>query len=101
MKKSNETKRLEEVREEITEILFDWLKDVYEGCENGAIEENIREVSVTQNNNIYDFTFILYMGIADVVFYRCLYFEDLDETLIYEYRKTERHTSLVFALESE
>jgi hypothetical protein len=41
------------------------------------------------------------MGIADVVFYRCLYFEDLDETLIYEYRKTERHTSLVFAPESE
>lgn len=101
MKKSNETKKLEEVREDVTETLLDWLEDVYEGCEDGAIKESIREVSVTRNNNIYDFTFMLYMGIADVVFYRCLYFDDLGETLIYEYRKTECHTSLVFALESE
>lgn len=97
MKKSNETKRSEEVRENVTETLLRWLAEVYEDhAEEGSnvremIEENLREVSTIVNNHIYDFTFILYRGIIDLAFYRCIYLEDINETLIYEYNKTDRH----------
>lgn len=106
MKKSNETKRLEEVREKVTEILLDWLAEVYEDhTEEGSnvremIEENLREISTIVNNHIYDFTFILYRGIIDLAFYRCLYFEDINETLICEYNKTDRHLVITPSYES-
>lgn len=83
MKKSDEFERLEEVREKVTKILIENmnLKDCV---------EDVSEISVTvRSNNIYDFVFSLYIAITDMIFYRCVYFADLEELHIYEYDRTE------------
>lgn len=83
MKKSDEFERLEEVREKVTESLIKNmdLKDCV---------KDVSEISATvRNNNIYDFIFSLYITITDMMFYRCIYFADLEELHIYEYDKTE------------